>query len=94
MLQLTSQSMPRQKGVIDEDDEDETDHFAISKEGEEYDDGTEAKKMMVIFQICTKDENDDDRANGRAWGDGENREHYSNQLSGQVVYKNLYLGYH
>ena len=24
------------------------------------------------------------RANGRAWGDGENREHYSNQLSGQV----------
>ena len=36
--------MPRQKGVIDEDDEDETDHFAISKEGEEYDDGTEAKK--------------------------------------------------
>ena len=43
-LQLTLQSMPRQKGVIDEDDEDETDHFAISKEGEEYDDGTEAKK--------------------------------------------------
>ena len=52
------------------------------------------KKMVVIFQICTKDENDDDRANGRAWGNGENREHYSNQLSGQVVYKNLYLGYH
>ena len=49
-LQLTLQSMPRQKGVIDgndetdEDDEDEKDHFAISKEGEEYDDGTEAKK--------------------------------------------------
>ena len=40
-LQLTLQSMPRQKGVIDED---ETDHFAISKEGEEYDNGTEAKK--------------------------------------------------
>ena len=37
--------MPRQKGVIDdEDDEDEKDHFEISKEGEEYDDGTEAKK--------------------------------------------------
>merc|ERR550517_224835 len=27
------------------------------------------------------------RANGRAWGEGENREHYSNQLSGQVVEK-------
>ena len=40
-LQLTLQSMPRQKGVIDED---ETDHFAISKEGEEYDDGTVTKK--------------------------------------------------
>ena len=50
--------------------------------------------MVVIFQICTKDENNDHRANGRAWGDGENREHYSNQLSGQVFYKNLYLGYH
>ena len=58
-LQLTLQSMPRQKGVIDEDDEDEKDHFEISKEGEEYDDGTEAKKMMVIFRICTKDENDE-----------------------------------
>ena len=34
-LQLTLQSMPRQKGVIDEIDEDEKDHFAISKEGEE-----------------------------------------------------------
>ena len=43
-LQLTLQSMPRQKGVIDEDDEDETDHFAISKEREEYGDGTEAKQ--------------------------------------------------
>ena len=52
------------------------------------------KMVVVIFQICTKDENDDHRANGRAWGDIENREHYSNQLSGQVVYKNLYLGYH
>lgn len=31
------------------------------------------------------------RANGRAWGDGENREHYSNQLSGQVVYKKTYI---
>ena len=40
-LQLTLQSMPRQKGVTDED---EKDHFEISKEGEEYDDGTEAKK--------------------------------------------------
>ena len=64
-LQLTLQSMPRQKGVIDgndetdEDDEDEKDHFAISKDGEEYDDGTEAKKMVVIFQICTRDENED-----------------------------------
>ena len=36
--------MPRQKGVIDEIDEDEKDHFAISKEEEEYDDGTDAKK--------------------------------------------------
>ena len=49
-LQLTLQSMPRQKGVIDgndetdEDDEDEKDHFAISKDGEEYDDAPEAKK--------------------------------------------------
>ena len=52
--------MPRQKGVIDEIDEDEKDHFAISKEEEEYDDGTDAKKMVVvIFQICTRDENDD-----------------------------------
>ena len=58
-LQLTLQSMPRQKGVIDEDDEDEKDHFAISKEGEEYEDAPEAKKMVVIFQICTRDENDD-----------------------------------
>ena len=33
------------------------------------------------------------RANGRAWGDGENREHYSNQLSGQVVEK-LEVGEH
>ena len=57
-LQLTLQSMPRQKGVIDEIDEDEKDHFAISKE-EEYDDGTDAKKDLVIFQICTRDENDD-----------------------------------
>ena len=55
-LQLTLQSMPRQKGVTDED---EKDHFAISKDGEEYDDGTEAKKMVVIFQICTRDENED-----------------------------------
>ena len=58
-LQLTLQSMPRQKGVIDEIDEDEKDHFAISKEEEEYDDGTDAKKDLVIFQICTRDENDD-----------------------------------
>ena len=58
-LQLTLQSMPRQKGVTDEIDEDEKDHFAISKDGEEYDDGTEAKKMVVIFQICTRDENED-----------------------------------
>ena len=36
--------MPRQKGAIDEIDEDEKDHFAISKEEEEYDDGTDAKK--------------------------------------------------
>ena len=36
--------MPRQKGVIDEIDEDEKDHFAISKEGEEYDDVPETKK--------------------------------------------------
>ena len=43
-LQLTLQSMPRQKGVIDEIDENEKDHFAISKEEEEYDDGTDAKK--------------------------------------------------
>ena len=59
-LQLTLPSMPRQKGVIDDEDEkDEKDHFAISKDGEEYDDGTEAKKMVVIFQICTRDENED-----------------------------------
>ena len=40
-LQLTLQSMPRQKGVTDED---EKDHFAISKDGEEYEDALEAKK--------------------------------------------------
>ena len=33
--------MPRQKGVTDED---EKDHFAISKDGEEYEDALEAKK--------------------------------------------------
>ena len=53
-LQLTLQSMPRQKGVTDEDDEDEKDHFAISKEGEEYDDGTEAKKDGGDFSNMQK----------------------------------------
>ena len=43
-LQLTLRSMPRQKGVIDEIDEDEKGHFAISKDEEEYDEGTDAKK--------------------------------------------------
>ena len=51
--------------------------------------------MVVIFKYVQETKMKiKHRANGRAWGDGENREHYSNQLSGQVVYKNLYLGYH
>ena len=32
------------------------------------------------------------RANGRAWGQGENRELYSNQLTGQVKCKHNYTG--